>query len=143
MRRQRTGFSLVEMMAATALMAGTLAPALSVMRSAMAMSREAATRSLVANYAVQTLEAQSALAMQNWTNGTATGNFAGDGYPLVKFIAVRSDAPSNGGLTNRLMHIQVTAYEDVNGNSAADAGELKFSIRTKVARLNTYIHAPN
>ena len=69
----RRGFSLVEMMAATALVAGTLAPALAVMRDAMAVSREGVRRSLVANYAVQVLESQAALVMQNWTNGTVDG----------------------------------------------------------------------
>jgi len=44
------------MLAATAIVAGTLAPALAVMRDAMAISREAVQRNLVSNYAVQVLE---------------------------------------------------------------------------------------
>jgi hypothetical protein len=131
------------MLAAAALVAGTLAPALTVMRDAMAMSREGLRRSLVAHYAVQVLETQAALAMQNWSNGTVTGDFSADGYATIKFSAVKSDAPAGGGLTNRLMHIQVTAYDDANGNSAADAEELKATIRTKVARLASYANAPN
>lgn len=131
------------MLAATALVAGTLAPALAVMRDAMSMSREGLRRGLVANYAVQVLKAQAALVMQNWTSGTVTGGFSTDGYASIKYTAVKSDAPASGGLTNRLMHIQVTAYDDANGNSVADAGELKSTIRTKVAKLASYINAPN
>ncbi len=143
MGQRRHGFSLVEMLAATALVAGTLAPALAVMRDAMAMSREGARRSLVANYAVQALESQAALAMQAWTIGTTTGSFTADGHPTIKYTALQSDAPASGGLTNRLMHIQVTAFDDADGDSLADASELKASIRTKVARLASYVNAPN
>jgi len=131
------------MIAATALMAGTLAPALVVMRDAMAVSREGVKRHLLANYAVKVLEEQSALVMQNWTNATSSGNFSSDGNSTLKWIAVKSDAPASGGLTNRLMHIQVTTYEDTNGNSAADSTELKVNFRTKVAKLLTYQNEPN
>jgi hypothetical protein len=100
-------------------------------------------RSLVANYAVQVLENQAALVMQNWTTGTVTGNFSADGYATIKYTAVKSDAPASGGLTNRLMHIQVTAYDDKDGDSVADSNELKVTIRTKVAKLTSYTNAPN
>jgi hypothetical protein len=144
-RRQafRRAFSLLEMLAATALVAGTLAPALAVMRDAMAGSREGVQRALVANYAVYVLESQAALVMHNWTAGTTTGNFAADGHATIKYSAVKSDAPADGGLTNRLMHIRVTAYEDKDGDSIADPNEIKITVRTKVARLTSYVNAPN
>lgn len=142
-RLPRAGFSLLEMLAATALVAGTLAPALAVMRDAMSVSREAVQRQLVANYAVQVLESQSALVMQNWTNGTVTGNLSADGYATIKYTAVKSDAVASGGLVNRLMHIQVTAYEDKDADSVADSNEVKVSVRTKVAKLTSYVNAPN
>jgi prepilin-type N-terminal cleavage/methylation domain-containing protein len=139
----RRGFSLLEMLAATALVAGTLSPALAVMRDAMAISREGVERGLVANYATSVLENQSALVGQTWSTGTVTGNFAADGYATIKYTATKSDAPANGGLTNRLMHIQVTAYADQDGDSVADAYEVKFTVRTKIARLTSYVNAPN
>jgi prepilin-type N-terminal cleavage/methylation domain-containing protein len=141
--RGQSGFSLLEMLAATAIVAGTLAPALAVMRDAMAISREAVQRNLISNYAVQVLEGQAALAMQNWANGTVSGNFASDGYTTIKYTAVRSDAVASGGLVNRLMHIQVTAYEDKDADSVADSNELKVSVRTKVAKMTNYTNAPN
>ncbi len=130
-------------MAATALAAGTLAPALAVMRDAMSVSREAVQRNLVANYAVFVLESQQALVMQSWTTGTATGNFSADGYATIKYSAVKTDAPASGGLTNRLMVITVTAYEDKDADSIADADEVKVTLKTKVAKLASYINAPN
>jgi hypothetical protein len=81
--------------------------------------------------------------MQTWTTGTTTGNFSADGYSTVRYIATRSDAPANGGLTNQLMHIQVTVYDDANGNSTLDASELAVRYRTKVAKLATYQSVAN
>jgi hypothetical protein len=142
-KRARGAFSLVEMIAATALMAGTVAPALAVMRDAMSISREATRRNLLANYAVQILESSSAAAMQSWTNGSSTGNFAADGYATIRYQVTRSDAPAGGGLTNRLMHIQVTVYDDADNDSIADALENKVRFRTKIAKLWTYESEPN
>lgn len=139
----RRGVSLLEMIAAAALTAGTLGPALAVMRDAMAASRAGVQRGLIANYAASTLESQAASVMRSWTTGTVTGNFAADGYASIKYSAVRSDAPADGGLTNRLMSIRVTAYDDADGDSVADAGEPTIMLRTKVARLASYVNAPN
>jgi len=133
----------MEMIFATALMAGTLAPALAVMRNAMAVSREGVRRQLLANYAVHVIESQSALVMQNWTSGTTTGNFAADGNTAIRYQATRSDAVAQGGVVNRLMHIQVTVFDDANGNSAIDASELKALFRTKLAKLLTYENEAN
>ena len=131
------------MIAATALVAGTLAPALAVMRNAMASSRELSQRNLLANYAVRSLEVASGTTMQAWTTGTTAGDFAADGYSTIRYSITRSDAPANGGVTNRLMHVQVTTYADANGNAALDANEIAVRLRTKVAKLLTYANEPN
>jgi hypothetical protein len=131
------------MIAATALVAGTLAPALAVMRDAMALSREASRRNLLANYAVEALEYAQGITMQNWATGTSLGNFASDGWPNIRYSVTRSDSPANGGLTNRLMHVQVLIYDDSNGNAARDANEIAVQMRTKVSRLLTYQNEPN
>ncbi|RIK87732.1 MAG: hypothetical protein DCC67_01430 [Planctomycetota bacterium] len=142
-RPSRRGFSLVETLAATALTAGTLAPALAVMRDAMAVSRETARRHLLANYAVSLLESTSALTMQDWTSDVTTGNLASEGYPTIRYEVSRSDSPAGGGSTGRLMHIQVSLYDDANGNATRDASEKITRFRTKVAKLTTYLNEPN
>ncbi|HEX6962386.1 MAG TPA: hypothetical protein VF175_11000 [Lacipirellula sp.] len=142
-RRRRRAFSLVEMIAATALVAGTLAPALAVMRDAMAASRETSQRNLLANYAVRQLEYSLGASMQTWSSGADTGSFASDGHSAIRYVVTRSDAPANGGLTGELMHIQVTTFDDANSNAALDAGEEAVRFRTKAARLLTYQNEPN
>ena len=141
--KRRGGFSLVEMIAATALVAGTLAPALTVMRDAMAASREASRRNLLAIYAVQTLEYAAGATMQSWTTGTDAGNLAFEGYPTIRYVVTRSDAPANGGIAGQLMHVQVTVFDDENGNSTWNAGEEAVRFRTKVAKLLTYENEAN
>ena len=131
------------MIAATALVAGTLAPALAVMRDAMAASRESSRRQLLANYAVQVLEHNAGGTMQNWTSGTTAGNFAADGHAAIRYVLTRSDDPVDGGLDERLMHVQVTVFDDVNGNTSRDANELSLRFRTKVAKLLTYQNESN
>ena len=132
------GFSLLEMVFATALMAGTLVPALAVMRDSLAVSRETATRALLTNYGVQKVENYTAVSIATWNVATTTENFAGDGYSNIVSIVDTSDDPSDGGLTNRLMVIDVTVFQDLNSNSTLDSGELSVSLRTKVAKLNSY-----
>ncbi len=141
--KPRIGFSLLEMMAATALVASTLVPALSLIRDAMAQSREMNRRNLLANYAVRILEEQTALAATNWTNATVTGDFSSDGYTSLRYTATKSDAVVDGGLVDRLMHIRVTVYDDADGNSSVGTNELQINFRTKVAKLVTYENEAN
>jgi hypothetical protein len=131
------------MIAATALVAGTLAPALAVMRDAMAASREASRRNLLTTYAVQQVEYAAGLTMQNWATGTDAGDFSAEGRPTIHYVVTRSDDPANGGVTGKLMHVQATTFDDENGNAALDAGEESVRFRTKVAKLLTYQNEPN
>ena len=131
------------MIAATSLVAGTLAPALGVMRDAMSASRDAHRRHLMANYAVSVLEYAAAASMQSWGSDTSTGNFASDGYPTLRYQLTRSDSPASGGVAGRLLHLQALVYDDVDNDSIADAAERKIRFRTKVAKLLTYQNEPN
>lgn len=133
---------MVEMIAATALVAGVVVPTTAVLRDAMQQSREAVRRQFLANYAVRTLEDQASFAMRNWAAATVAGSFAAEGHPRVRYVVDRSDSPADGGIAGRLMNIQVTVYDDDDGDSALDAAELQVTFRTKVAKLKTYEHAP-
>ena len=119
-------------------MTGLLVPTLVAVRDAMAISRELNRRNLLANYAVSILEEQTATAATNWVNETITGNFAADGYPSVRYTCTKSDDPGDGGIVNQVMSIDVTVFDDENGNSTLDADELNETYRTKVAKMNSY-----
>lgn len=132
------GFSLLEMLAAAALVTGTVVPALAVIRDSMAASRDLHRRQLLANYAVHILEDQTAYVSTNWANATVNGSFSADGHTNIRYTLTKSDDPSDGGIVSQLMNLAVTVYDDANANSTLDAGEIQESYRTKVAKLNSY-----
>ena len=136
--RPGSGFSLLEMLAAAALVTGTVVPALAVIRDAMATSRDLHRRQLLANYAVDILEDQAAYVATNWTNAVVSGDFSADGHTKLRYTLTKSDNPSDGGIVNQLMNLEVTVYDDANANSTFDTGELQETYRTKVAKLNSY-----
>lgn len=131
-------FSLLEMVMASALIAGSLIPTLSVIRDALAKSRDLSRRNLLSNYAVSILERQTAINMKVWSNSSTTGSFATDGHAQIRYTQLSSDDPANGGITNQLMHIQVKVFDDADGDSVADSGELTVNYRTKIAKLQSY-----
>lgn len=137
-RRNRSGFSLLEMVMASALIVGALVPTMSVMRDAMSKSRDMSRRNLLANYAVSVLEARCASLMDNWSSTTTSGNFSGDGHATIRYTATSSDSAGQGGLTNQLMHIQVTVFDDTDADASLNANELRVVYRTKIARLQSY-----
>lgn len=141
-RGQQRGFSLLEMVAAATLMTAILVPALGVMRDAMAKSRDMNHRNVLSLHAQYFLEIFVGLAANNWTvasNFTASFPIAApDGYGSIRAKITLSDDPANGGLPNQLSHVQVTAYDDVNGNASLDANEPQVNYRTKVAKLDSY-----
>lgn len=136
--RRWRGFSLLEMVAAAALVTGTVVPALAVIRDAMAQSRDLHRRQLLANYAVRITEDQAALVATNWIIETVTGDFLADGHSAIRYIVIKSDNPLAGGLTNQLMNISVIVYDDANDNDLLEIGELTEVYRTKVAKMNSY-----
>ena len=136
------GFSLLEVIAATTIIAAFLVPALSVVRDAMAQSRQMNRRNVMSNHASYMIELYTALGANNWTvasNTSTSSNFvAPDGYANLRIDLTMSDDPADGGLTDQLSHLQVLVYDDLNTNSIHDANEPSVSYRTKVAKLNSY-----
>ena len=78
-RLPRTGYSLLELVAAVALIAGTLVPAMELMRDGLQMSIETDRRVLLAGYGVSEMERLLGATAAVWTTGATTGDFAADG----------------------------------------------------------------
>jgi hypothetical protein len=126
------------MVMATALVAGFLVPTLAVIRDSLEVSSDQNRRNLLANYAVSVLESQCAKRMMNWTSSTVIGDFTADGHANIRYQAVASDDPVQGGIVGKLMHIQVTVFDDTDGDGVADADERQVHFRTKIAQLESY-----
>ncbi len=134
----RRGYSLLEVALAVALVGGTLAPALALVRDGLELSRVTDRHQLIANFAVAKLEEELGKVATTWTAAQTTGSFAAEGFASLRYVASRSDSPAAGGITGRLMAVQVAVFDDTNGNAAQDAGERCTIFRTKVAKLATY-----
>lgn len=129
---------MLEVIAASALIATMLVPALAMMRDAMAMSRDIDQQNLLSIYAVSKIEEQMGTIAASWTTGAVAGDYAADGHSDIRFTATRSDAVVDGGLVDQLMNIDVTTYYDANSNDTLDAGEFSVDMSTKVGKFVVY-----
>jgi len=138
MNRERRGFSLLEVVMASSLTAIVLVGSLALLRDGMELSGIIDKRLLMANYAVSKLEEHLGIVASTWTTGSTSGNFASDGHADIRYSVTRSDAVSDGGLVDRLMHVQVTTYHDADGDGVLDASESQCVYRTKIGRFASY-----
>lgn len=145
MHRQRTfvgrsarGQSLLELVAATTIMALALVPALRMMRDSMRIGRRIETANLLATTSASLLEENLLATAVNWSSTTVTGNLASEGYPLIRFQVVCSDDAADGGIPGALMSITATTWEDRDNDGVLDAGELQSTFSSKLARIVAY-----
>ncbi|MGI9428306.1 MAG: hypothetical protein ACR2NM_06590 [Bythopirellula sp.] len=123
---------------ATSLTAIALVGSLALLRDGMEMSDTIDKRLLMTNYAVSKLEEHLAIVANGWTTGGDSGDFAADGHANIRFSVSRSDDGSDGGISDRLMHVQVTTYHDADGDDVLDADEDQCIYRTKIGKFATY-----
>ncbi|QDT68587.1 hypothetical protein MalM25_15100 [Planctomycetes bacterium MalM25] len=137
-RPPRRAYSLVEVVAATALMAATLVPAMQLVRLGVQKSSETDRQQLLSLYAASQIEQRLASIAMTWASATYTGDFAADGHPNIRFETACSDDPLAGGLTDQLMDVRTTVYDDANGDDTLTPGERSCSCRTKIGKFATY-----
>ena len=137
-RRASGGFSLLEVVMASTLSAIALVGALALLRDGMELSQTIDKRLLLTNYAVSKLEEQQAIVANGWVTGTISGDFSADGHSDIRFTVTRSDAVVDGGIVDRLMHLQVTTYDDADGDDLLDSEEDRTLFRTKIGKILSY-----
>lgn len=138
---RRAGYSLLELVLAVALVAGTLAPAMALLRDGMELSRTTDERQLLTNYAVQKLEERLSIVAAGWTSpvsGSASGDLAAEGFSSIRYTVTWSDAVASGGLLDQLIRVDSTTYLDADGDDAMDADEPRCVFRTKIAKFPSY-----
>ena len=132
------GYSLLEVMVASSICVVALVPALAILRDGISATEAIDKRHMVLLYAGEKREEQLAVVAATWTNASASGDFASEGHPDIRYSVTRSDSAANGGIQNQLMNVSVTAYDDTDGDDALDAGEPRTVLTTKVSKLATY-----
>ena len=137
-RTQRGGHTLIELLAASAIIAVAITSTLSLMRQGMEITRDTEQRGMVTTLCISKLEERLAAVPNNFTNSTTTGTFAADGYANIRFSAVHSDNPVDGGITGKLMVVTVTVWDDANGNTVRNSGEASVTLTSKVAKITAW-----
>jgi hypothetical protein len=137
-KRGKSGYSLLEVVLASAICTTALVTALAILRDGMTNAGRIDTRNLMLIYGVSKMEEQLAVVAASWATGTLNGDFAGDGFPNIRYTATRTDNPASGGLTNQLMSVSVTVYSDEDGDDTLDAGEMQSVFTTKISKLVNY-----
>lgn len=136
--RHRRGNTLIELVAATTVLAIALVPALRLMRDALAVEEEVEYASAMATLCAGQLEQALAKTSASWNTATESGSYASLGYSRLKYSVTKSDAPASGGLTNQLLAITATVWDDTDNDSVLDVGEKKVQFSTKLAKLAVY-----
>jgi hypothetical protein len=137
-RRAPKAYSLLEVVLAGAICASALVPALALMRDSMTVAEDIDTRLLLLLYGVSKMEEELAVVAASWATGTASGDFAADGFANLRYTVLRSDDPSDGGITGRLMSVTVTTYSDDDGDNNLDADEMRTTLTTKIGKFASY-----
>src|SRR5262249_38272436 len=101
----RRGYSLLEVMLASAICATALVPAMAILRDGLRNATTIDTRHMLLLYGVQKMEEQLAVIGSTWTTATLNGDFATEGHSDIRYTLSRSDAAASGGMSNRLMAV--------------------------------------
>ena len=135
---KRRGYTLLEVVAASALTGTVLVASLALLRDAIGMSDRIDKHNLLHTLCVSKLEEHLNLAAATFTTADVSGNFASQGFSNVRFRVVRSDASIDGGISDRLMAITATVWVDANGDNALSSNEQNLTLASKVAKMALY-----
>ncbi len=132
LRRERAGQSLLELIAATTIIAIALVPALKLMRDSIRIGRETETANVLATFGMSKLEEHLARTAASWDATTEAGDIPN--YAGLRFQVTKVDE----GFGSGLMRITSNAYEDLNGNATWDNNERRVVFVAKVAKNAAY-----
>ncbi|MEM9700961.1 MAG: prepilin-type N-terminal cleavage/methylation domain-containing protein [Planctomycetota bacterium] len=145
-RPRRSGLTLLEVVAASVVLAIALAPALRIVRTALLAADRIDRQERCLMTATDRIEYLMSRGAADWaaTEDPAHqhSSAAVPGYPGLRLRDDVWDSPAVGGIQDRLANIEVTAWYDDDGDAALDADEPQVTLTTAVARLTAYeLHA--
>lgn len=132
------GYTLLEVVAASALTGTVLVASLSLLREAVDLSDRVDRQNLVETLCVSKLEETLNATAATFSTADVSGDFTAAGFPSLRFRAVCSDLPGDGGITSRLMAVTCTVWDDANADNALSSGETTVTLATKVAKMALY-----
>ena len=135
---RRPAQTLLELVCASTILALTLTPALRMIRDSMEQGQWVEKIEALNILCISKLEERLCVGAAAWSDSTTTGNFSAEGYSTLKYSLVASQDPASGGMTNQLMAVTATVWDDTNNNDALDSGEPRTTMASKVSKLAKY-----
>lgn len=133
---------MLEVVAASIVLAIALAPALRITREALQTADRLDRQERCLTVANDVVESLMARAAADWDgNVTGTSNLvpvAVPGYPGMKSYQMTTDSSTYGGVPGRLAAVGTLVWYDDDGDSTPDASEPQVLQATAVARMAAY-----
>jgi len=137
-RSTRRGYTMLELIAAIAIMGTLLVTTLALLRDGMELCRKADMADVTTLLATSRMEQELARAAADFVPLDESGTFTAEGYPQVRWHAVHSDQSGSGGMPDRLMAVALTVWNDADGNGSLDATEASVAFHSKIAQMSDY-----
>lgn len=140
-RRARIGLTLLEVIAASVVLAVALAPALRIVRGALnaADRTDRQERCLaLATDRVEFLLARTAADWSTVTNAVEDAAVPVPGYPGLRRSDFTTVAPEYGGIPDRLASVGSLVWSDDDGDGVPDPAEPQAVLASQVAKLTAY-----
>ena len=142
-RQRRLGQTLLELVAASTIIATALVPALRIMRDSVRVGRETEMANLMATLSASKLEESLVETAGTWNTTILAGDFSTEGDAQVRFQVIRSDPTADGGIPTSVMAITSTVWEDRDSDGIWDADEPRSVFASKLARSVVYTNEAN
>ena len=104
------------------------------MVNSLRYSNNTETQRELHEYCVRNLEYFAGQIEDSFHSKSITGDHRSDGHDRFRFLITQNDSVRNGGIPGKLMNLQATVWEDINGNRRLDNNELHATLNTKVAQ---------
>ncbi len=130
----RSGFSLLEVLGALALLGLMLVPTAQWMATLAKQSRVMHNRGELVNLVRGKQNELCQLVRGNFQETKERGSFRDQGYPELAFESYCLQDPSVGGIPDLLMSVRTLGWHDNDGNGRCDSGETQVDLWTTVAR---------
>ncbi len=137
-RPPRSGQTMLELVAATTIIAIALVPALRLTRDGLANLDRIERYEQAATLCASLLEEEMARTAAYWDLSARTGDFRALGFRDLQFSVFKSDRNADGGVPGALAVIRVTVWYDADGGGDLDSDETRTEFTTKMARVLSY-----
>ena len=138
-RVHRSAYTLLELLAASAILGSVLVATLTMLRDSITMGEHIEHAQAMTSLATSKMEEHLALTAADFSTASESGNFSTEGYATLRYSAVRTDSVLSGGVSGTLMAVIVTVWRDDNGDTLLTSGEPAVTMASKMAKLASYV----